>query len=375
MQMCVSTCQATSFPKGHFVKQLCLLLALFALVAGCSKKPATDTATTTTPAAAPGTATTPPATPAAAESGVPGAPAAAKPVPAQLPDVMARVNGQSVLRSDFEDAIRNVEEQNGPVPADRRDEFYRALLDDLVGYHLLQQEATARKLVVADAEVDVRVKQVRDQVGDEAAFQKALAERKTTLERVRADMRRQMLVDRLIEVEVVPTISVRPEQVTDFYNQNPAQFVQPETLRTSHILVRLPEQADEAAKKEMRAKAEALLRQVKAGADFAKVAKESSQDPGSAQNGGELPPFSKGQMIPPFEEAAFALKPGQTSDVVETSFGFHIIRLHERRAPALVPLNQVQAQIQQYLADQQRQEKVAALIAALKAKGKVEILI
>src|SRR4029077_12192443 len=99
--------------------------------------------------------------------------------------------------------------------------------------------------------------------------------------------------------------------------------------------------ADEAAKKKARADAEAVLKQVKGGGDFAALAKQYSQDPGSAANGGDLNFFPKGQMVPAFETAAFALKPGETSGLVETPFGFHIIKLAERRPARTVPLQEV----------------------------------
>jgi peptidyl-prolyl cis-trans isomerase C len=357
-----------SFHEAPVKHRLSLFVLLALVVVACQKTPATPPAAASTPAGA-----VPAAKDGAAQ--VPGAPPAVKPVPAQLPEIVARVNGKDIPRSEFENAVRNVESQNGPVPPNRRDEFYRALLDDLIGYRLLEQECSAQKMAIADTDVEARIKQIRQQFPDEATFQKALADRQTTLDRLRSETRNQLMVDRFIEAQVNAKISVPPQQVTDFYNQNPDKFVQPETMRARHILVRLPDKPDDAAKKKARIEAEAILKQLKAGADFAKLAKEKSQDPGSAQNGGELPAFPKGQMIPAFEQAAFALKPGQMSGVVETQFGFHIIKVLERHPEGKVPFEQVRTQISDYLTNQQRQQKIGALIDQLKAKAKVQIFI
>jgi len=137
----------------------------------------------------------------------------------------------------------------------------------------------------------------------------------------------------------------------------------------------VPEGGDAAAKAASRTKAEGILKQVKAGKDFAALAKENSQDPGSAVNGGDLGFFRAGQMVPPFDAVAFKLAPGAVSDLVETQFGFHIIKVLEKRPAQTAPLADVSAQLKQYLETQNRQRETTAFLAGLRAKGKVEILI
>jgi peptidyl-prolyl cis-trans isomerase C len=349
------------FCVRHLVNQRLLFVAFLALAVACQKTPAKPAA--------------PAATPQATAAQGQGA-TALKPVPAQVPAVLARVNGRDIPKAEFEGAIKNVEANaGGPVPADRRDEVYRQVLDQLVAYHLLAQESAARKLTVTDAEVEERLKQIRGQFPDEPTFLKALGAQQMTLDKLRAETRSQLLVNKVIDAEVNTKISVQPKDVSDFYAKNPDKFVQPESLRASHVLIRLPDKSDEAAKTKARAETEAILKRLKGGANFAAVAKEKSQDVGTAQNGGELPVFARGQMVPAFEEAAFALKPGQMSGVVETPFGFHIIKVIERRPAAIVPFADVQAQIAEGLTNEQRQQKIGALIEQLKAKAKIEIFI
>jgi peptidyl-prolyl cis-trans isomerase C len=125
------------------------------------------------------------------------------------------------------------------------------------------------------------------------------------------------------------------------YKANPKRFETQEEVRVKHILIRT-------AEPDAKAKAEAILAQLKAGADFEKLAKEKSHDPGSAAKGGDLGMFGRGRMIKPFEETAFALnKAGDLSGVIETPFGFHIIKLEEKKPVGLKPFAEVKEQLMQ----------------------------
>jgi peptidyl-prolyl cis-trans isomerase C len=318
----------------------------------------------------------------AAQAGQPGQPAQpeaeapAKPVPVQLPDVIARVNGEAINKAEFEKAIKNVEGRaGGPVPADQRDRVYRGVLDQLIAYRLLMQETKSRKIEVPEAEVDARIAQIQGQFPTEEEFKKTLAQQNLTVEQLREDAKSDMRVSKMLESEVNTKVAVQPTDVDTFYQKNPDKFQQPERVRASHILIKVEENADAKAKEVAKAKAADLLTQVKAGKDFAELAKQHSQDPGSAVQGGDLGFFQSGQMVGAFERAAFALKPGEVSALVETPFGFHIIKMAEKQAARTVPIDEVKAQIEQFLQNQQRQEKTQAFIASLKSQGKIEVLI
>ena len=146
--------------------------------------------------------------------------------------------------------------------------------------------------------------------------------------------------------------------------------MQPEAMRASHILLKADTPEAKAAAK---TKAGDLLTQIKGGADFAALAKQHSND-GSAPNGGDLGFFPRGQMVKPFEEAAFALKAGEISPIVETEFGYHIIKGAEHRDARTVPLAEVSDRIAQALRQQKQQALAQEYVQSLKTKGKVEIL-
>ena len=144
------------------------------------------------------------------------------------------------------------------------------------------------------------------------------------------------------------TVAVPQADIQRYYNDNSQQYTTPERVRASHILLNTGGK-DEAA---VRKQAEELLAKIKAGANFAELAKKYSEDPGSKEKGGDLDFFPRGQMVPEFEQAAFSLQPGQVSDLVKTQYGFHIIKVVEKQAGSTQTLDQVRAQIQQTLAAQ-----------------------
>jgi peptidyl-prolyl cis-trans isomerase C len=338
------------------VAPLCAVVLLTALV-GCRRPPSAGTT-----AAAQGVepAQTPKAPP--------------KPMPAQLPDILAKVNGEAVTKGDFDRLVKNMELGNGPIPADRRDEILRGALDQLITYTVLVQEAKSRNITVTDAEVDARLKQMRGQFPTEAEFKKAVEARGMSLEQMTSDTRHNLEISKMVEAEVAQAGAVTDADAQDFYGKNPDKFKQGEAVRASHILIMVDQKADDATRKKAKEKIDGILKQARGGEDFAKLAKEHSQD-GSASAGGDLNFFTKGQMVPQFDQAAFAMKPGQISDVVETQFGYHIIKVTDRREPGAVPFEQVRDRISQFLAGQKKQDRANAFIEAAKKKAKIEVLV
>lgn len=333
-------------------------LALICVVPACSRD-AVKEETPAATAAAPGG-------PAATEPAVP------KPLPEVLPEVVARVNGEDVTRSDFDRLLKQMELQaGGPVPAEKRDQVYRGIIDQLVTYTLLVQETKARHVAVSPAEAtkitDERIAELRKQVPNEAAFNKALADRNMTLARLRTDIGHDIAINRMMQAEIAKLQPPTEAEMKDYFDKNPDEF---RGIRASHILIRT-EGADEDAKKKARAAAEDVLKQAKAGADFGELAKKHSSD-GSAQAGGDLGFFTKGRMVPEFSDAAFALQPGQVSDVVETQFGFHIIKVTERKD---VQFAETTDKLRAFLSQKRQQDAQQAFLNDLKSRAKIEVLV
>ena len=163
---------------------------------------------------------------------------------------------------------------------------------------------------------------------------------------------RYLLIDR---DQLRSRTTITPQEIESYYNANVQQFQTPEQVRASHILLKT-EGKDEAA---VRTQAEDVLKQAKApGADFAALAKKYSEDDGSKATGGDLDYFPKGRMVPEFEQAAFAMQPGQISDLVKSQFGFHIIKVVDKKPATTRTLDEVRAQIQQTLQAQRVEQQI-----------------
>ena len=368
-----------------YVRPFIGILALV-LVGACNRQPAaasqTTAATTATPAAQPAPGAAQPAAQPAGAAQAPAAPGAQpgpetpKPVPAVLPQVLAKIGDQPVGRDELETAVKEAEARAGKtVPPTERDVVYRGLLDRVILFRLLSSEAKVRGVTVTPQEVTDRIAQIKQQFPSEAEFQKELAKRHTTLAQLQEEQRRDLLNAKTIEAEVAPRLAVTEQDLDAFYKGNPDQFKEQETVRASHILISAAKDAAPAAKQAARTEAEGVLKRAKAGEDFAALAKQYSKDPGSAAVGGDLNFFPKGQMVPAFDAAAFALKTGEISDLVETEFGFHIIKLTDKRAGRIVPLAEVKPRLEEFLKQRKQQELVQQYLLSLKAKYRVEVLI
>jgi peptidyl-prolyl cis-trans isomerase C len=351
-----------------------VLTVVSVLIAGsgaCKKKdaPAPSAGSAVTPATTPAATPAPPTAP-------PPVPVAAAPVPEKLPAIVARVNSEDVKKVDLDLLVSNLraQNQNHPIPPDRRNEIMRGLLDQLVTYTLLKQEAAARNITVATAEVDQEIDSMRKQAGGDAGLKQKLKDRGMTMARLRSDAQTQMAIAKMMNAHVASAPPATDAEAKDFYDKNPDKFKRPESVRASHILIGVPKEASDADRKSALTRIEQVLKRAKSGEDFAVLAREHSQD-GSAANGGDLDYFVKGQMVQPFDKVAFSLKPTEISDVVTTEFGYHIIKVVDHRAAGNVPLEEVSQRIKEYLTDQKKQQTAQAFIAQLKQKSKVEVLI
>lgn len=171
----------------------------------------------------------------------------------------------------------------------------------------------------------------------------------------------------LVDVDQVRRqITVPEAEIEAFYKQNQSQYSSPEQVRASHILLKT-EGKDEAA---VRTQAEEVLKQVKAGGEFAALAKQYSEDDSNKDKGGDLDYFGRGAMVPEFEQAAFAMKAGEVSDLVKTSFGFHIIKVVERRDATTRPLSEVRTEIEDQLKWQKAQQQAEQTAKAAEAQIK-----
>ncbi len=250
--------------------------------------------------------------------------------------------------------------------------FERELQDEIVRQLLLQGVATSalapRTVIDRINAIAEERREVRELVFDPAAFRAAVKIDEQALkdyyESNRASFETPESVDAEYVVltleDIAAQISVPEAELRTYYEQNKARFGQDEQRRARHILVAAGEGGNAGDRAAARSRAEEVLQRVRARPqDFARIAREESNDPGSAANGGDLGLFGRNMFVKPFEETAFALKAGEISDVVETEFGFHIIQVTEIVAAQARPFEEVRAQIEREFRTQQAQRRFA----------------
>jgi peptidyl-prolyl cis-trans isomerase C len=316
-----------------------------------------------------------PATPAAPGAAKPATPPAEQPLPPEkIPAVVAKVNGAPIAKDELLKAVNQVRSQMPGITPTA--EIYRRVLDNLVSRELLLQEAKTSGITVTDAEINQQITELKGRFPSPEKFQEALKKENLTEAEFARQARDAFAVQKLVETKVVNDVKVSDQEIKDFYDKNQDKMKRPERVHVRHILIKVDKGAAADVKQKAKAKAEDLLAKAKAGADFAKLATESSDDPGSKPRGGDLSWVARGQTVPPFETAAFALKkPNEISPVVETEYGYHVIQLLEHQDAGAAPFAEVKDRIAEFLKQQQQQAKVQDHLKALKAKGKVEVFI
>jgi peptidyl-prolyl cis-trans isomerase C len=290
-------------------------------------------------------------------------------------DPVAKVNGTPITRGELERATKVMAAQNkGAQETSAAKQLADYALNQLISAELLYQAGSKLEIKDLDKQVNDKLAQGKARFPDNAAYETALKSAGLTTKDLEVLIRKDIVINNLVDKEVGSKIVVTDDEVKKFYDENIDKFKQGETIRASHILCGVEPKATAEEKKKAKEKAEALLKEIKTGKDFAELAKTNSTCPSSAQ-GGDLGFFGKGQMVPSFEAAAFALKPGEVSNVVETQFGYHIIKVTEKKAAGATPLSDVKDKIKDYLKNTKMQKAVGDYIEQLKGKAKIEKLV
>ncbi|HUK82553.1 MAG TPA: peptidylprolyl isomerase [Verrucomicrobiae bacterium] len=293
--------------------------------------------------------------------------------------VVARVGDDLITSKELDFAMQGLRMQmarrGSSVPPGMMVQFQHDMLEELISRELVLQEGRAHPPADIDDKVKKQVTAVQARFGGEEAMLKALQDSGVTkdeyLGRLHDEIIIQYTLDELVEREV----KVKPEDVKDFYDKNPDKFVMPETVRASHILVRVPSGASDEVKSNKLVQIKAARSLVVGGDKFADIAKKVSEDPGSAAQGGDLGYFQRGQMVPEFDQAAFSLKTNEVSDIITTQFGYHIIVVTDRKPAGERSFDDVKSDIEKYLTTAKGRDVVQQHVKELRDKAKVEILL
>ena len=289
--------------------------------------------------------------------------------------IAARVNGVPIYKIDFDSAVQNfIKSQNigGSLTDEQTQQLHQIVLDGLIGSELLYQKAQSIPIEVSSTEVEQTVAQARASMGDEA-FESELNRRLMSEKDLQRLIKQNLTVQRMIQDVIVSRVDVSEQEIEQFYNQHQSDMKKPERVEASHILVKSSASDSDAQKAEARRKIQEAEKRVQSGEDFASLARQFSDD-GTASNGGRLGEIQRGQTVPTFEEAAFKLHEGEVSGVVESPYGFHIIKVTKRENGASASLNEAHDTIAQFLKQKKAQDAIEDMVQSLRAEAKVEVL-
>lgn len=238
---------------------------------------------------------------------------------------------------------------------------------------LLDEKVKEANIVVKEEEANKRMEEIAaTQKTSVEDFKKKLEGYGQNFDALKEQVRKGLTYQKLIEAQTAGKINVTEADANNYYSENLKRFETPEQTKASHILIRPdPNAADpNDAKAKAKATIQELLTKIKGGADLAELAKAHSACPSGA-NGGDLDFFARGQMEPTFEKVAFEMQPGQLSDIVETSYGYHIIKVTDRKAASVTPFAQVKDQLISQLTQRKRGEFAAQYVQQLRSAAKI----
>ncbi len=299
--------------------------------------------------------------------------------------VAVTVNGVAITEGDVTALIRPqlemIAKQTSQLPPAIAEQYKKQLrqqaLEQLMRRELLDQKIRQANIAVTDEEVIAKIREIVSGSGELLSLEEAkkqVEQYGQDFEQLKEDVRKGLFRNKFMEMQWAGKINVTDEDAREYYDQNRKQFEIPEQIRASHILVGFettnPNADPNEAKAKAKAKAEDLLRQIKDGADLAELAKAHSSCP-SASQGGDLGFFPRGKTTPSFEKVAFELEIGQVSDVVETEYGYHIIKVTDHKDASLVSFEQAKDDIIAQLTQKKQSEFAEEYINSLKSDAKI----
>lgn len=265
---------------------------------------------------------------------------------------VASVNGDAITKEDLYEAM---EQQIGSQ-----------VIDNLISNKLIEQEVEKEKIAASDEEIEKELSAIKAQYGGDDQFKNALSTNGLSVEEFKKDLSMTVKLKKMLS----KNIKITDEEMKKYFEENKETYAQSEQVRASHILVYDKKEAEE------------LLKKAKAGDDFTELAKKNSKDEGSAQNGGDLSFFGKGQMEPAFEKAAFELKKNEISDIVsydapdpatgETKTRYHIIKVTDKKEAKEANFDDSKEAIKETLLNQKMQTEYQTWLEKAKNESKIE---
>ena len=295
-----------------------------------------------------------------------------------LDQVAAVVNGDPITLTELQERAglewRRVQAMHpGEAQDQEQAKVLQAALDQMIAERLMEAQAKELGVEASDGQIDAAIEDIKKKNRlDDEQLERALADQGLDRQSFRRQLRRDIEAFRILEVKVKTRVKVTDEDVKSWYQSHPKDLAGNEQVHVRHIFLPVASGASAAEEAAARAQGEQVLERLRAGEDFAAVARQVSKGP-SAAEGGELGFVKRGVIQPELEKAAFALEPGQVSGLVRTRSGFHILKVEERKSAAAPPLDEVKDAIRDRLSNERVESQRAQYLAELRKEAVVEV--
>ncbi len=294
--------------------------------------------------------------------------------------VVVRVNGEDITRGEINEAMSaTLQQLSGRVPPQQLQQMqanlYNNVQDQLITKKLLDAAVAAANITVTEDDLAPAIAEIRATVPPGQDLEAALAANGSSIEALTENIKEQLATKKFLESKTEGITDATEAEAKEFYDSNPDRFNKPAGVTASHILIKFDEGETEAGKTEKKVQLETIRTEILAETiTFEDSAKTNSACPSSAQ-GGSLPTFGKGQMVPEFEIAAFSQEIDEVGDVIETSFGYHIIKVTDRQEEGVVEFDEAKEQIIKFLSGQKKQEAVNNFLKSLRDSATIEPMV
>ncbi len=293
-------------------------------------------------------------------------------------DRVAVVNGEGITRAEFRAALQQAQSQAAgdgqAVSASRTRALKKKVLENLIGRRLAYQESQQQGLLIDAALVDREVARVLARVSDASALDEILAQNKLSRARLQVQFQQDLAIRRLLAEQVLSNIEVTDQTLRDFYDNHPNLFKTPALVKASHIFIPAGPDTTREERKEAVALIKAIQTELDQGVPFSDMALDYSQCP-SSDNGGDLGYFDKEKMIKGFAEAAFALDPGEISDIVRTGRGYHLIKVEARKPKTKLSFEEVKTRLLLNLKMEKSSQQINTYLKTLRDQAEIEIFL
>ncbi|MFH0909205.1 MAG: peptidylprolyl isomerase, partial [bacterium] len=291
--------------------------------------------------------------------------------------VVATVNGEDIKQADVNTEVaKAVARMSGRVPPERMAQMQGRLaeqaLDAMITRRLLLKAIEDENVEITDTDITEAMEKITASLPSGTTIEDIYTQSNVTADDFKKDLTTDLRINKLLEAHTENVPEPGEEALKSYYDDNKSQFEQAESVQASHILIAFEPDDTDVIKAEKKAKIEEIRKKLADGEDFAQCATENSDCPSKAR-GGDLGTFQSGQMVPEFEKAAFSQTVDEVGEIVETQFGYHIIKVSEHVEPKTIAFDEVKEKLAKYLRTQDRRKAAEDYIEELKSKSNVTI--